>query len=883
MINKIISRFIYLAITLVILTSCNNNRLIRDKYLRSDIESRFDQVSKFANKRSAELFQIFSDLKLTGAEVDGLKYYLASMPLSDLADYNSYFYLENIRKSIDAKKHFSWSADIPDHIFLQYVLPIRVNNENLDSFRIKYYDELAARVRGFNDIEKAALEINHWCHEKVSYQGADIRTSAPMATIMSTRGRCGEESTLAVAALRSVGIPARQVYVPRWAHSDDNHAWVEIWVNGKWKYMGACEPEPVLNRGWFTEAASRAMLIHTKSFGKYYGKEDLVRRYEYYAEINNLAMYADVSKLTVRATDSCGEPVAGADVKFGLYNYSEFYPIAETITDSAGYTSFVSGLGNLLVWCSKNENYGFKLVSVSETDSLEIITEKGITDGTTFKFNLRAPAPTRNNPPVSAEQIRENALRLKNEDGIRERYKSLWIDSAGIIEFADRSGYKFCEISSPIKRSMGNYRAIVNFLDQIDINKKGDALVMLNMIADKDLRDTPYPILIDHLKNARNFYFETYTEEIFNNYILNPRIANEIITPWRAYLQNYHDYDTILEFRNNPSDIVRWIDKNVSIAEERNYYKVPISPRGSIELAYSDYHSRRILFVALCRSYGIPARLEEGTDLAQYYQMGEWRNIKFADEPEDDTEYAELTLRESGEIESAEYYTNFTLAYVLDGAYKTLDYTYGKKINDFDWPLKLRPGSYMLVSGNRLNSNEVLSEIVFFELAENESREIEFSIRKREQAGRVLQNISPETNIFVDDKYISLYDTNGKGTVIAWINHEKEPTKHLLRELAEKSEQFMDWGGKMILISDSTLLTPSFKPDSDSNLQKICSFGFDSNYRVLNNLFPEIDPNNISLPVLIFVNTENEIIYKSEGYQIGLSDQLIALINTQKK
>ena len=37
----------------------------------------------------------------------------------------------------------------------------------------------------------------------------------------------------------------RQGYTPRWAHTDDNHAWVEAWVNGKWYFLGACEPEPV--------------------------------------------------------------------------------------------------------------------------------------------------------------------------------------------------------------------------------------------------------------------------------------------------------------------------------------------------------------------------------------------------------------------------------------------------------------------------------------------------------------------------------------------------------------------------------------------------------------------------------------------------------------
>ena len=77
-------------------------------------------------------------------------------------------------------------------------------------------------------------------------------------------GRCGEESTLLVAALRSVGIPARQVYTPRWAHTDDNHAWVEAWADGKWYFLGACEPEPVLNLGWFNAPASRGMLMHTK-------------------------------------------------------------------------------------------------------------------------------------------------------------------------------------------------------------------------------------------------------------------------------------------------------------------------------------------------------------------------------------------------------------------------------------------------------------------------------------------------------------------------------------------------------------------------------------------------------------------------------------------
>ena len=96
-------------------------------------------------------------------------------------------------------------------IFRHFVLPVRVNNENLDNAREVFRQELMPRVEKLSMYD-AVLEVNHWCHEKVIYTPTDIRTSAPMATVKTAYGRCGEESTFLVAALRAVGIPARQVY-----------------------------------------------------------------------------------------------------------------------------------------------------------------------------------------------------------------------------------------------------------------------------------------------------------------------------------------------------------------------------------------------------------------------------------------------------------------------------------------------------------------------------------------------------------------------------------------------------------------------------------------------------------------------------------------------
>ena len=86
-----------------------------------------------------------------------------------------------------------------------------------------------------------------------------------LAVLRAGFGRCGEESMFAVNVLRACGFAARQVYVPRWAHCDDNHAWVEVRCGGAWHFLGACEPEAVLDRGWFNSAAGRAAASASRS------------------------------------------------------------------------------------------------------------------------------------------------------------------------------------------------------------------------------------------------------------------------------------------------------------------------------------------------------------------------------------------------------------------------------------------------------------------------------------------------------------------------------------------------------------------------------------------------------------------------------------------
>lgn len=592
--------------------ACKGKHLINNKEYRTVVERSFKERKKFAGNRETTLFSVFNQ-KLSLMQEEALKFLFAFMPLSDLADYDGDFFLSNIDMSLRAKSEMPWSEEIPEDIFLHYVLPCRVNNENLDSFRIVYYDEIINRTRG-KDLLQAALEINHWCHEKVSYQPADSRTSSPMNTILSARGRCGEESTFTVAALRTAGIPARQVYTPRWAHTDDNHAWVEIWLKGNWYYMGACEPEPVPDRGWFTEPARRAMLVNTKSFGASFGNENSINIHKNYTEVNNLSKYAVTKRIFVKVLARDGAPLNNAKVEYQLYNYAEFYPLATVPTDKNGISQFETGLGDLLIWAYKNEDFNFKKISVRETDTLILKLERKASGNFSFDIDLDVPVTRSPYAGPSSKLVEQNSIRINSENIIRQKYIDSWIKPGEAKKIAIMLNLDTARIMKIFLRSMGNYNEIRSFLSETPDSLRSVAVSLLEIISDKDLRDIKSYVLSDHLRNSyKPSYLSGETgNKMFLDYILNPRVADELIVAWRSYFREKLSPQLLKNAPGNPSLIVQYMDDNIKIADEENYYRTSLTPMGVNELKISDSGSRSVCFVAVCRSLGIPSRLEPG-------------------------------------------------------------------------------------------------------------------------------------------------------------------------------------------------------------------------------------------------------------------------------
>ena len=779
------------------------------------------------------------------------------MALPDSADYSKQFYEQNIKLSLQARQEMPWGKTVPEREFRHFVLPVRVNNERLDNSREVFYQHLKPRVVGLS-MSNAVLEVNHWCHEHVTYRPTDARTSSPQVTVRTAYGRCGEESTLLVAALRSVGIPARQVYTPRWAHTDDNHAWVEAWADGSWHFLGACEPEPVLDLGWFNESASRAMLMHTKVFGHYDGPEEVVSQTDHYTEINITSNYAPTSSINVVVLDEQGNPAEGAKVEFKLYNYAEFYTVATKITDTNGRTSLTSGCGDLMVWASRDGKMAVKTVSVGKT--YDVTLQLGI-DIMPESWNIDVIPPVKSGklPTVTESQRQLNNQRLAHEDSLRHAY----------------------EATMPVEAWRGNHATISQFLNEAPNQVMAEKL--LSVISPKDLRDIELEVLND------NQVSQTNTNEIYLRYVLNPRVENEWLTPYKAPLRQ------LLSDLKNPLELIQWCNNNIVVEREWNSADGVIhgpNPQQLRQLPMSVYNigktdelGRKIFFVAAARSLGWPARINEVDGRLQYYLNDRWNDVAFGQEiTKTSTATSKLILgydHKSAFIDDPKYYIHFTLSRIANGCAQLL--TYPEEAtwkNDFAQGVQLEPGEYMLTSGTRMASGKVLAHINRFKV-DNNDKWVNIVMPEDDQDLQVIGSLNAE-NIYhnlSDSTDKSLLSTTGRGYyVLAFVSPGHEPTSHTLHDIAACKSDFEVWGRKMVILFENEDEAKRFNYDEFADLPANVVWGIDKQGAILQEAITNLNLSTDSRPLYLVCDSFNRVVYIQQGYTIHMGEQLLKVI-----
>ena len=829
--------------------SCEVHHFIADgnyrKQMEADLAARLSQSDSLAQFYSLDRHrnQLGKEM-LTTEEVEALDFLYSYMPLADLTDYPTSFYLDNVKATFRTRKEMGWK--VPERIFRHFVLPLRVNNENLDSSRVVFYRELKPRIQGMN-MKEAILEVNHWCHEKLTYQPSDGRTLSPLASVRSSLGRCGEESTFTVAALRSVGIPARQVYTPRWAHTDDNHAWVEAWADGEWYFMGACEPEPVLNLGWFNAPASRGLLMHTKVFGRYDGPEEKVMEGPNFTEINLIDNYAETAKTDFKIVDETGAPVDSALVEFKIYNYSEFYPALSKYSDARGETSLTAGKGDMLVWASKDGKFGYSKVSFGKDPLVKItLSEEHSLDPQSF---MMVPPPEKARiPEVTQGQRDANNLRFAREDSLRKAYMSTFAVPDGT------------EKGDLLAMSAGNRAVIGKFLEDHPDER---AIELLKSLSNKDLKDVTRNILEDSYKASGS--------------ILCPRVENEFLSPYKSFFLTRLT-EAQKRTLSSPDSLVIWIHDNIRLLNDPKAWSIPMSPEGVFRSRLADPRSRDIFFVALSRTLGTNARKNPVTGSIQYEQAGQWHDVNFdsavsAQVPEGTVV---LNYSPSGLLPSPRYYSNFTISRIVNGRTSLLTFDEGQvdmgggaSLRNFSKGVSLAAGEYVLVSGNRLSDGSVPVSMRLFKVEEGKKTALDLKIEISKDKLPVIGSFDSETMYLVKPgtEAVSILSTTGRGFyVLGYLLPGKEPSVHAVNDIIAARENLEKWGRPILLLT------------SPEGLGWINEYSgrLPSNVRI--GIVPEAVSNGHVAPYFIIADTFNRVFYSSEGYSIGLGEQLVSAI-----
>ncbi len=848
----------FLMAALTLLSSCEVHHFMTDSSYRAKVEADLQKrleperlKSRFAvdkdSRRLTESDGFVSDPYLTTEEFEALEFLYAYMPLADLTDYSTGYYLQNVRASFTARNEMGWN--VPEREFRHFVLPIRANNENLDTSRVVFYRELKPRIEGMS-MQDAILEVNHWCHEKLTYKPSDARTLSPLSSVVSSLGRCGEESTFTVAALRAVGIPARQVYTPRWAHTDDNHAWVEAWADGKWYFLGACEPEPVLDLGWFNSPASRGLLMHTRVFGSYDGPEEKVMIGPNFTEINLIDNYAKTARVDFTVVDENGSPVDSALVDFKIYNYAEFYPALSKYTDAKGRSFLTAGMGDMMAWASKNGRYGYSKVSFGKDTEVTIT----ISDQHTFdpqSMMIVPPPETANIPDVTPEQRAENDRRFAREDSIRKAYMATFVQPDGT------------EKGRLLALSAGNHRVIAKFLEDHPDER---ALALLKSLSNKDLIDVTREILDDSY-NAPEA-------------ILCPRVENEFLSAYKSFFARSFGTGLQKEELLRPANLIKWVNDSITMLRDPKAWSIPMSPAGVYQARMADARSRNIFFVALARTLGLDARKDPVTGKIQYKDAGQWVDVDFeaSSQVVAPTGTLVLNYEPTAILANPYYYSHFTISKIENGRTRLLTFDEGQVdmgggvswANIFKKGTPLDVGDYVLVSGNRLSDGSVPVTMRQFSVREGETTTLDLRITIPEDKLSVIGSFDAETKYRIepDSEPVSVLSTTGRGFyVIGFLTPRQEPSVHAINDLIAAKSGLEAWGRPILLLTTAEGL--GWLKEYSASLPSNIHLG----------IIPDgLDLKGRRMPYFLLADTFNRVFFTTEGYTIGLGDQLVTAI-----
>lgn len=798
-----------------------------------------------------------------------IKWIYANSPLSDMANYDFEMFKACAEHGVFLHENSPFAKDVPEGIFLNYVLHLRVNEEELCDCRKLFYDQLADRINHMS-MHDAIIELNYWNAENVMYQLTDIRTISALGAYYSAYGRCGEESNFGVNAYRALGIPARQIYAPKWSHCDDNHAWIEVYCDGNWYFLGACEPEEVLNKGWFTNASSRAMLVHSRCFGEPQD-EEFISKGGMVNFVNNSKLYAVTKKLTVVVKDEAGNRVPGAQVGFGILNYSHLFNVAIMETDANGEASLTCGLGSMNIHVKKDGIYNEKMIFTPDVDVVEMVLKvPEVVCDQWEQFVSVAPKDQIVNGARPTEEQKELCMKkTAAANAMREQRVADMFDEAKAKAVVEKYGY--CqEIYEILYESRSHVTKLMEFLEDETFTAHEKEKLLLTL-SRKDRRDVDIEILREALALTKEYSFED--EDMFYQYVVCPRVYFEPLTKNRRFILDFFTEEQKAAFRANPQEVWTYICENIGFDPEIEYRQITTSPVGALTVKNASALSKKILYVAICRALGIVSRMNPVNQLAEYYADGAFIPVEVLVKGD-----CTITF-EKEDDETFLYLPDFSIGQLVDGEYQTLDLE-NEKWDGNRLTISVTGGQYRVITDNRLPNGNIFANKYHFVLGEGETKVLKLE-KYQANLAEMLDNLAlDEFKVYDEAGNVVLGSEITKNkAVLMWLEQGKEPTEHILNEMLDQAGDFKELSADIVFIVKSKEALENAKVKMVLDTFPKIKVYYDSFVPNVETLGRRMYVDFEKLPLIIITTKELNAVYACSGYNVGSGDMIVKVVN----
>ena len=358
--------------------------------------------------------------------------------------------------------------------------------------------------------------------------------------------------------------------------------------------------------------------------------------------------------------------------------------------------------------------------------------------------------------------------------------------------------------------------------------------------------------------------------------ILCPRVANEFLSPYKSFFNSALTADQKKEL-SNPANLVKWVKDNITLVNDTKAWRITMSPIGVFKSKLADPRSREIFFVALARTLGIDARKDPVTGKVQY-NTGEWIDVDFESAKETVTPKGTVILKyvPVGKLTNPGYYSHFTISKIENGRTSLLTFDEGEVDmgggvsweNVFKKGTTLDAGDYILVSGNRLSDGSVPVTLKKFSIKEGQTTTVDLVIEIPDNKLSVIGEFDSETRYWktAGSEPVSILSSTGRGVyVVGFLTPRHEPSVHAVNDIIAAKEGLQAWGRPIMLLTSEEGLgwLKEYAPRMPSNVQ----YG--------------IAPKEMlegTMPRVMIADTFNRVFFKTEGYTIGLGEQILGAL-----